>query len=239
MTGIIYSITREKWSLAGVLAGLLIYKPQFVLGFIIIWLVWKNFKSILSFSLVTLGWISLYLITNGFGLFRIYFQQSRVFMNLPYIEGFPNYLLVTFYGFLTSIFPIQSQPILSIISTSLLIFASVGLVWLAYTLRKLSMVERTPAIVAALILPLLATPYALLHDFVILIPAFILWIIYRNTQKFINLSFIIYFGAFLFTFIGALTKIAWLSLLNIGLCSAILIWVIKNHRSILRTKSIG
>jgi hypothetical protein len=174
VTGIIFSLTREKLSLAGVLAGLLIYKPQFVLGFIIIWLVWKNFKSIFSFSLVTLSWIGLFLLIHGIGLFRIYFQQSRVFMNLPYIEGFPNYLLVTFYGFLTSIFPLQIQSILSIASTFLLIFASIGLAWLAYTLRKLSTVERTPAIVAALILPLLATPYALLHDFVILIPAFIL-----------------------------------------------------------------
>jgi hypothetical protein len=231
VTGIIFSMFKEKSYQAGILAGLLIYKPQFVLGFVIIWLVWRNFKSLLAFSLVALSWIGCFTLINGFGLFQTYIQQSQVFMDLPYIAGFPNYLLVTFYGFLTSFFPQDSQAIITIITQSLFIISSIGLAWLAFNLRKFGMIGRIPAIVAALILPLLATPYALLHDMVILIPAYVLWIIYNNSQKFVRISFLTYLGAFFLTFIGALTKIAWVSLLTLGLFIAMIGWAVSNRQN--------
>ena len=107
-------------------------------------------------------------------------------MDLPYIPGFPNYLLVTFYGLLTSFFPHSSQSVLSVLSQSLFIISAIGLGWLAYKLRAGDMYARIPVIVAALILPLIATPYALLHDMVILIPAFVLWAIYSYSNNFIS-----------------------------------------------------
>jgi hypothetical protein len=232
ITGIVFSMMNEKSYTAGVLAGVLIYKPQFVLGFLIIWLVWKNFKSLFSFCVVAFIWMGAFLLTNGLSLFRIYAQQSQVFMGLPYIEGFPNYLLVTFYGLLTSIFPQNSQSILSTLSNILFILGASGLVWLAYSLRRRSVREQIPAIVAALTLPLLATPYALLHDMVLLIPAFVLWTIYSNSNKFIQLSFFIYLGAFFLTFIGALTKISWVSLLIIAVCIAIVSWCLSNRKNL-------
>jgi alpha-1,2-mannosyltransferase len=230
VTGIVFSMIKEKPYAAGIFAGLLVYKPQFVLGFIIIWLVWKQFKSLFSFCLVALSWVGLFLLANGFGLFHIYMQQGQVFMGLPYIEGFPNYLLVTFYGLLTSIFPQNIQSILSTLSNLLFILGAAVLVWLAYNLRKYNVKEQVPAIVAALLLPLLATPYALLHDMVILIPAFVLWTIYNNSTQFTKLSFFTYLGAFLLTFIGAVTKIAWDSLLIIGICAALISWSLSNRK---------
>lgn len=230
ISGIVFSMFKEKWYLAGILAGLLIYKPQFILGFIIIWLIWKNFKSLLSFGLVAASWVGVFILFNGLDLFRIYLQQTKIFMALPYIAGFPKYLLVTFYGFVTSIFPQDIQSMLTLLSNLLFIISSIGLVWLAFYLRKGSIVERIPAIVAALILPLLATPYALLHDLIILIPAFVLWKIYDNSQTFIRISFIIYMGAFFLTFIGAITRIAWVSLLVIGLSIALILWVSQDRK---------
>jgi alpha-1,2-mannosyltransferase len=230
VTGIVFSMIKEKPYAAGIFAGLLVYKPQFVLGFIIIWLVWKKFKSLFSFCLVALSWGGLFLLANGFGLFHIYMQQSQVFMGLPYIEGFPNYLLVTFYGLLTSIFPQNIQSVLFTLSNLLFILGAAGLVWLAYALRNHNVRTQVPAIVAALLLPLLATPYALLHDMVILIPAFVLWTIYNNSSEFIKLSFVTYLGAFLLTFIGALTKIAWISLLIMGICAAMISWSLSNRK---------
>jgi alpha-1,2-mannosyltransferase len=230
VTGIVFSMIKEKPYAAGIFAGLLIYKPQFVLGFIIIWLVWKQFKSLFSFCLVALSWGGLFLFANGFGLFQTYMQQSQVFMSLPYIEGFPKYLLVTFYGFLTSIFPQNTQSILSTLSNLLFILGTVGLIWLAYALRNYNVRTQVPAIVAALLLPLLATPYALLHDMVILIPAFVLWTIYNNSSEFTKLSFVTYLGVFLLTFIGSVTKTAWVSLLIMGICAAMISWSLSNRK---------
>ena len=231
--GIIYSMFTERWFLSGVFAGLLIYKPQFVLGFIIIWLIWKKIKALSSFAVVAIGWVGWSTISNGLDLYRAYLKLSEVFMGLPYIAGFPNYLLVTFYGLLTSFFPQNTQPILSILSQSLLIISALGLAWLAFKLRKAGMYERIPAIVAAIIFPLLATPYALLHDMVILIPAFVLWAIYSYTKNFLYISASIYLGAFLLTFVAALTKIAWVSLLMMGLLTVLIIWAFSNRNSIL------
>jgi len=231
VSGVIFSMFRDKWYMSGILAGLLIYKPQFVLGYIIIWFIWGNFKALFSFGLVSLGWVGLFTLVNGFDLFKTYIQLGQVFMNLPYIAGFPNYLLVTFYGLLTSFFPQNTQPVLSTLSQSLLVFSAVGLAWIAYRLRKNGIVERIPAIVAALIFPLMATPYALLHDMVILIPAYVLWTIYSNTRNFVFVSIFTYFGAFFLTFIAALTKIAWLSLLVMSLFITIIIWIYSRPKN--------
>jgi hypothetical protein len=145
-------------------------------------------------------------------------------MDLPYIPGFPNYLLITFYGLLTSFFPHEFQPVLSILSQSLFVISAVALAWLAYKQRKEDMFGRIPAIVAALLLPLFATPYALLHDMVILIPAFVLWAIYSNSRNFIYISASVYLGAFFLTLVSALTKVAWVSLMTVGLFICMVVW---------------
>lgn len=230
-TGIVFFMFKEKWYLSGILAGLLIYKPQFVLGFIILWFVWGKFKALSSFAVTAACWVGLFTLINGLDLYQTYLHLSHVFMDLPYIPGFPNYLLVTFYGFLTSFFTHDMQPILSLLSQSLLIISMLGLAWLAYTLRKADMYGRIPAVVAALILPLIATPYALLHDMVILIPAFVLWSIYSNSRKFIIISALIYLGAFFLTLAAALTKIAWVSLLTMALFIAMVVWGFSTRNS--------
>ena len=229
--GIIYSMFKDRGFIAGGLAGLLIYKPQFVLGFLLIWLIWKNYKALISFGIVAIGWAGLFMIFHGFGLFQAFLQLSQAFMVLPYIAGFPNYLLVTVYGLLTSIFPQTTQPILSLLSQVVLVISAGGLAWLAFIHRKESIQQRIPVIVAALVLPLLATPYALLHDMVILIPAYVLWRIYSNSRSVIYSSVIIYLGAFFLTFIAVLTKFAWVSLLVIGLSIAIIVWARSARKS--------
>jgi hypothetical protein len=223
-TGIVFFMYKDKWYLSGILAGLLIYKPQFVLGIIIIWFIWRKFKALVSFAVIAAGWVGLFALINGFDLYRTYLQLSHVFMDLPYIPGFPNYLLVTFYGLLTSFFPHDFQPILSILSQSLFVISAVALAWLAYKLRKEEMYGRIPAIVAALLLPLIATPYALLHDMVILIPAFVLWAIYSNSRNFTYISASVYLGAFFLTLVAALMKVAWVSLLTMGLFTCMFVW---------------
>jgi hypothetical protein len=154
-------------------------------------------------------------------------------MDLPYISGFPNYLLVTFYGLLTSFLPHEFQPVLAIMANAFLIICAAGLAWIAYKLRKEDIVHRIPAIVAALILPLVATPYALLHDMVILIPAYVLWAIYSYSRNFTTVSASVYMGAFFLTLIGILTKISWVALITLGLLILMIIWAFSNRNQTL------
>ncbi len=230
VSGIVFSMFKEKWYLAGSLAGLLLYKPQFALGFIIVWLVWRKFKALAAFAVVAAAWGGLFALFNGFNLYRTYLQLSQVFMNLPYMPGFPNYLLVTFYGLVTSIFPQGAQQVVNIISQVILLLSAIGVAWLAYRLRNAARREQIPAIVAALIFPLLATPYALLHDMVILIPAYVLWAVYAYSRRFVYTSVAVYLGVFFLTLLGALTKIAWVSLITLGLVAAIFAWAYQELR---------
>jgi hypothetical protein len=45
VTGICVATLTGRWYLAGALGGLLIYKPQFVLGFLLIWLIWRRWVA--------------------------------------------------------------------------------------------------------------------------------------------------------------------------------------------------
>ncbi len=230
VTGIIYCMFHKRWYLSGILAGCLLYKPQFVVGFLILWLIWKKFKALLSFAAVAIGWAGLFALMNGFDLYKTYLQLNQVFMRLPYIPGFPNYLMITIYGLLTSFLPAGTQQFLSILSEIFFIVCAIAVAWFAFRLRKRSLIDQTPILVFAIVFPLLASPYALLHDMVILIPVFALWAYYSASRELLYSAIIVYLGAFILTFAAALTHIAWVSLLVIGLSIAVFVWLVKNKQ---------
>ena len=230
VTALIFFTFSGRGYLAGVAAGLLLYKPQFVLGFLIIWVVWRQYKALAGFCGVALIWIGSFFISHGYQLFQDFQQLSQVFLLLPYIEGFPRYILVTIYGLLTSILPQSFQPAIAWISNGLFILAAGGLAYLAYRLRHQPMERRIPALALALLYPLIATPYTLLHDLLILIPGFVLWARYDSSHRLMHTAIIIYLGAFFLTLAAALTKIALVSMLVICLAVAVIIWLFR-HRT--------
>lgn len=227
MTCLVYFTYKEQHFLAGTCAGLMIYKPQYVIGFLILWVVWKNIKSLSGFAIVALLWIGLFYNANGLSLFREYQSLSQVFVLLPYMRGFPAYILVTFYGLLTTLLPESTQAYSYYLSQALLVFSVIALAYYAFRIRLQPTLDRTPAIIMAILLPLLATPYALLHDLVILIPAFILWARYQPSRKLLIIAIVIYFGTFFLTLIGALTHIALNALLVISLVVLVMKWLVK------------
>jgi hypothetical protein len=234
-TGILITMLKERWYLSGMMAGLLLYKPQFIVGFLILWFIWGKYKALLSFGIVSICWIGIFTLLNGLGLFQTYAQLSQAYLFLPYIQGWPNYLLATFYGLLTSIFPIEQQPIIYLFTQIVFISCGLGLAWFAFKLRKHPIEEQTPVIVAALLFPILATPYVLLHDLVVLIPGFILWARYSSSQNLLYAAIITYIGTFVLTLIGALSKFAWLPLLIIYLVIVMIMWIYSNRNRVLRS----
>ncbi len=141
---------------------------------------------------------------------------------------------MTLYGFLTSLFPESTQSTLSFLSEAIFILGVIALGWYAWKLRKQTMTERIPAIVCSIMLPLLASPYSLLHDMVVLIPAFILCMIYAPSRELILTTGLLYLGAFLLTFLAAITKIALMPLLLIAVFLLLLLWVFPKHKLFLQ-----
>jgi hypothetical protein len=141
-------------------------------------------------------------------------------------------LFLTVFGFLSTIYPIESLSTIRLISGLFSVAFIIGIIWLAYKYRNKSILARTPAIVLAILFPLVATPYALLHDLVILIPGIILWARYSGSRYLLYAVIIIYLGGFLLPLLGAFAEIALVSLLTIGLSIAILLWVYKQQKNI-------
>jgi hypothetical protein len=157
---------------------------------------------------------------------------------LPYVSGFPGYLQLTTYGLFTTLFPIDSLPIIRAVTLIISAALTIGLAWFAFKLRKMSPQNQIPAIVFALIYPLLATPHSLTHDMVILIPGFIIWARYKNSLSLLYTAIITYLGAFILTLLAAITKIAWVSLLLLGLFIAIIIWLFSHRNEIFRSAGL-
>ena len=232
MTLIVICMLSDRWILAGSLTGMMIYKPQMVLGLLIIWVIWRKYKALATFTIVASIWVGFILLLYGPTIYLTYLDISQNLILLPYLPGFPSYLLLTVFGFLSTIYPIESLSTIRLISTLYAGAFIIGIVWLAYKYRNKSILARTPVIVLAILFPLVATPYALLHDLVILIPGIILWARYSSSRYLLYAVIIIYLGGFLLPLLGAFSEIALISFLTIGLSIAIFLWVYTQQKNV-------
>jgi len=236
ITGITVSTLSRRWYLAGALAGLMLYKPQYILGFLILWFVWREFKALVSFAAVAGIWAGSFLLLHGFDLYQEYLVVSSVLLQLPYDKGFPGYLLVTIYGLLTTALPQVVWPIIHRTTQILLIVLGMALTWFALRIRQRPLEGRVPALVLAMLYPLLATPYALLHDMIILIPAFVLWSRQDTSRRLLYVVTLVYLGTFFLPLVAYQLKIAIIALIPIGLLFEQLRWITLNRAELFRGK---
>ena len=193
ITAILVSLFKNQSVLAGALAGFLIYKPQFAIGFLIVWLVWREYRALISFGCISAIWIAISLLHFGIPPYQQYFQISPLLLNLPYVDGFPGYLLVTIYGFLATLLPSITAPILLNLVYPIMIICGAGLALIAFSYRNRSLSERIPVIILAVLYPFLATPYVLFHDLLVLFPVFILWQQIPKSQSYFNFSVVLFY----------------------------------------------
>jgi len=174
VSAICLAMVKERWALAGALAGLLIYKPQFVLGFLILWLIWGRLDALLSFGLVVVAWVGSAVLATGLDPYLGYLGLQGALLRLPYVEGFPSYLMVTPYGLLATLLPESALPLVQWVTRGLAVAATLLLMVTAYRLRQSPARQRVLGLAAAVLFPLLVAPYTLLHDLLLLIPIVLL-----------------------------------------------------------------
>lgn len=217
---------------AGIAGGLMIYKPQFILGFLIIWLVWKQWKALTAFMIVSGLWVGSYFVLRGFTPFIDYANTVGDLLLLPYVQGFPNYLIITLYGFLSSIFPLNTQPIVLFISEILLVVMGIFVARIAKQANIRISTDRIPAINFAILFPLIAAPYALAHDLIVLIPFFVLWVHQNQSSIVIRAIVATYICTFFFYFAGGLLAFPFVAIIPVALFS-----LYANERSWIQRKS--
>ncbi len=228
---VIFSLS-ERWFLAGMLVGFLIYKPQMILGLLLVWLIWRKYKALAGVASIAILWAGYVLVFNGISPYLSYLNASKEFLLLPYVPGFPGYLLLTFYGLLATLFPFQSFPTINAINLAVSVCLFVILGWMSYKSRHLPVLERTPAVVLALLIPMVATPYALLHDLVILVPGFILWARYAPSRPLLLAAIVVYLSSFFLPLIASMTRIAIMPAITLGLLAAVLVWTYTQKRQL-------
>jgi hypothetical protein len=218
VTGITVATLSGRWYLAGLLAGFLLYKPQFVLGFLIIWLIWREYKAVASFTAVALAWAGVVVVSHGFGPYLAYLRTFDQTLWLPYIEGWPAYLMTTPYGLLVTLFPQDWLSAILWFTRLLTVSASAGIAWFAYRCRDVSCSNRHPVLVFALLYPFFATPYVLLHDLLILVPVFLLLSADREVAgRLLYAAIFTYFGALVLLLLGQKFNVALFVLIPAGL----------------------
>jgi hypothetical protein len=84
--------------------------------------------------------------------------------------------MVTPYGLLSSLLPAQLAPLIRLTTNAILFGGLLLLGWTAYRSRHLPPADAPRVMALAVLFPLVALPYALLHDLLILVPCFLLWV---------------------------------------------------------------
>ncbi len=219
-TWLLISSQAGRPALAGLIAGLMLYKPQFVIGFLILWITWKELRALAAFGAMASLWLGLSLLSGGGPLYGEYLARSSLLLSLPWVEGFPAFALITPYGLLATLLPSEAQPALRAASALGLLLMGLGLARIAAPLRNLPREQQAPAWMLALLYPLLAFPYALLHDLMLLAPILALWAAARPSPRWLRTAIGVYLGGLFMPFLGALTRLALPSLLPIGVLIA-------------------
>lgn len=210
VTGVLLATRYEKWTLAGILAGLLIYKPQFALGFLIIWLVWRRIRALASFSLVAVVWIGTAILNKGIEPYLDYLKFSEMLLLLPYAkDSFPISIMATPYALLTTLIPVEAIEITQAVHLTLIVALTLWVGFCAYQMRDIPYAARGGALTLAILYPLLVAPHTLIYDLIILVPAFLLLAYDRDRANKLKYPVIgTYLGALILPLIGYVAKVA-------------------------------
>ena len=216
---------NEKWFLAGFLAAILTYKPQLVIGFILLWVIWKKFYPILIFILFSLAWQLSVIITKGINPYLEYLSLTKNLLYLPYIkEGFPIAIQSTPYALIASVISINFAPLWNYIYLIIIVLLTAFFGFLVYKNQKSPNANKNIILALAILLPLVISPYSLLHDLLILIPVIILLVTKNSDDR--DLSYLaigVYLSLLIIPLLSYISQIALTGLIPLG----IFIFIIK------------
>jgi hypothetical protein len=218
VVGILEMERAKRPFLAGVLAGLLLYKPHFALGFLILWAVRREWRALAGFGAVAGVWVGLDLALHGLARYGEYLVLNPTLMGLPKMEGFPAFALVTPFSLLINLLPAASRPLWAPLSGVWLLAGCLALaVW---GLRHRG--EMTSAQMLALLFPLLIAPYTLLHDLLLLVPLAVLWATFRPSRCLLYTAVSVYLGSLFLPLLGTPLRLALPALIPVGVLFALI-----------------
>jgi hypothetical protein len=166
-------VKKERYFLAGIVAGLLLYKPQLLLGLGFLWILqprksWRIFAGMALTAMVLVGG-SFLMMPEATWEYFLYTQ--KIASNLMTVPGFPIWNAHSVQAFWLGLFPGQVK-----LAAGLHGILLIGGLWLflrhGYPLRN----NAGLIFSAAICLTLWITPYIMIYDWVLLlIPSILFW----------------------------------------------------------------
>ncbi len=217
VTGILEMDRAGHPFLAGILAGLLLYKPHFALGFLILWAVRREWRALLGFSAVAGAWVGLDLALHGLARYTEYLALLPTLMGLIK-KGFSSFALVTPFSLLITLLPANLQPLWSPLSGLWLLAGCLALaIWGSQHRDRPVQAE-----MLAVLFPLLIAPYTHLHDLLLLVPLPVLWAAHRPSRCLLYTTVAVYLGGLFLPLLGAPLGLALPGLIPVGLLFALI-----------------
>ena len=227
LTGIVLFSVQEKWELAGAMAGLLIYKPQFVIAFLVIWLVWRKYRALIPFVAVAGIWAGLVLVTKGIAPYLDYLATLPQLFMMPF--GVARSVEITIPALIGTLLGPNAASAIRALTLVLTAAASIGLGWLAWRYRQQPMAQASPIFALAVLFPILVSPHALIYDLIILVLVLALWAYTHISPKIFWSAVFIYPAVFVLPLLSQAAGISLLALLPLWILVAILFDLPKLH----------
>lgn len=231
VTGIIILTLQEKYFRAGALAGMLLYKPYLVIGFLIVWIFWLKYPAIIGFASSTVLWLGTTLWARGLGPFTDYFQKVPALLNLNIGTDFLMRFEATLLGLIRSALKFNADVYINLIFPVTILLFGGSLALYTWLVRKKASNEKIPALMFATLLPFLVSPHIYHYDLVILIPVLVLWTQLTMSRRLLYAVVAIYLGVFILPVLIRLTGIAFAAVIPLGLIFAVLAWIIQQQRA--------
>lgn len=223
MTGIVVSMMYDRWFLAGILAGLLIFKPHFIIGYLILWLVWKKYKSILGFSMVAIPWAVLVIFQHGFHPYQSYLNVLALITKFAVTDTI--IWEVTPYALIQTIL---NRASIDLSMTGIYLFAGLTALGLAiWSNKNDSKQNRTSSIILATLFPYIASPHVLLYDLLPITIIFALWSRMEASSLLLNLAIFTYISSFILPAATKFSGIALLALIPLITLAALVFYLSK------------
>jgi hypothetical protein len=207
LAAVVFVLDGKSWQ-AGAIVGLLAVKPQMALSFLILFLARRDFKALLAAALVFGGLNAVLVSRVGFetatSLYAAYVDTTHALLALPFDDGFPAYLLLTPYGFMSGLVGLEHQTTILVVSNVLAVGAVLWFLGDAWSLRR-SGEEATPLLLGrTLLLPSLITPYLMMYDAAPLVIACVLMAPPTLPHRALSTATVMYVGLWIYPPVSAL-----------------------------------
>lgn len=227
LTGIVIFSMQEKWELAGSMAGLLIYKPQFVIGFLIVWILWRKYRAIIPFLAISIVWATLALATKGLDPYLDYLNTLPQLFMMPF--GVARRTEITLPALIATLLGPDATSPIRIITFGLTIAASLALAILAWKFRNHQVTQTSPVFAVAILYPILISPHALIYDLIVLVLVFALWARTNLSSKILWSAVCVYLTVFFLPPISQIVGISLLALIPTWVLVGILTDLVKKQ----------